>query len=480
MENIGTRVIYSGFWSLGSNWLSKGLGVAKMIILARLLSPLDFGILGLTTFSLNILNVFSETGIEPALIQKDKIGREELDTTWTLSIIRGAVLFVLLFLGGGWIASYFDNDSLTPVLKIMAVTLLLGGCTNIGIIFFQKELAFKKKAILELAADIGGTVSAIVIAFWLRNVWALVAGTIIWGIVKCLFSYRLHDYRPRLYWNWHIVKPFLSFGKYVFWIGVMAFIITNADNALVGKLLGLTMLGFYAMAFNISNMPVTSLTGIMSQVFFPAYAKIKNDPGRIDEAFRKTFEAATIILMPLTTMMIILAPGFTALFLGKKWLPMVPALQVLCIFGLFRGISSLFYPLHLALNRPDIQAKIKSFDLVTFIILVYPLTIKWGILGTSCAMAIIYMINMIMNIAFTFRLIPLRWNRLGASMIVPLFMSFVIIVTAILIQLLKLPFGEMTKFILVMLLCLGIGVLFAVIYRRKLITDIINAMKISS
>lgn len=480
MESLSPKVIRSGFWSLGGNWLSRGLGIIKMIILARLLSPIDFGLFGLATLSIGVMSVFSETGIESSLIQRDKINKDELDTAWTITVIRGLLLFILLFLSSGWFASFFDNPTLKPVLKIMAVVFLLGGCTNIGIVFFQKELEFKKKVILESAADVGGAVVAILLAFWLRNVWALVVGSIVWGIVKCIGSYRLHSYRPKLRWDWPVTKSLLNFGKHIFWISLMTFIITSGDDALVGKLLGLTMLGFYTMAFNISNIPMSSLSGVLSRVFFPAYAKIQSESKRIDEAFRRTFETIILILLPLTSLMIILAPSFTTVFLGEKWLPMVPALQVLFFFGLFRSISSLFYPLHLAVNRPDIQTKIKSLDLVTFLIFVYPLTIKWGIVGTSCAMVIVYLINMIMNITFTFRPIPLSWKRLGASLLVPFFVSFVVIVTSILIQSLKLPIGEIANFILIMVSCLGIGVVLAVICRRKLLTDFIDAMKASA
>ena len=139
MESLSPKVIQSGLWSLGGNWLIRGLGIIKMIILARLLSPLDFGILGLAVLSINALNVFTETGIESALIQRDKIGRAELNTAWTIALLRGIVLFVLLLLSAEWAAFYFDNLALKPVLKVMAVTFLLGGCTNIGIVFFQKK-----------------------------------------------------------------------------------------------------------------------------------------------------------------------------------------------------------------------------------------------------------------------------------------------------------------------------------------------------
>ena len=307
MESLQSKVIRSGLWSLGGNWLSRGLGIIKMIILARLLSPLDFGILGLAILSINTLNVFSETGIESALIQRHKIEKVELDTVWTIKIIRALLLFGLLFLSAGWFASYFNNATLEPVLKVMAVVFLLEGCTNIGIVFFQKEIEFKKKVILELSADVAGFITAISLAFWLRNVWALVLGSIIWGIVKCLGSFRMHLYRPRIRWDWPTTKSLLNFGKHIFWITLMTFIITSADDAIVGKLLGLTMLGFYTMAYNIANIPVHSLTGIIGKISFPAYSTLQKEPRKLRDAFSKIFESVLIILLPLTVLIILLA-----------------------------------------------------------------------------------------------------------------------------------------------------------------------------
>jgi PST family polysaccharide transporter len=386
----------------------------------------------------------------------------------------------LLLLSAEWAAIYFDNLALGPVLKVMAFTFLLSGCTNIGIVFFQKKLEFKKKMILESAADVGGTVVAILLALWLRNVWALVIGSITWATVKCLGSYWLHSYRPQLHWDWHIAAGLLNFGKHIFWISLMAFIITSFDDAIIGKLLGLNMLGFYIMAFNISSIPVSSLSAVLSKVFFPAYAKIHNDSKRIEDAFQRAFETVILVLLPLTSLIIILAHSFTTIFLGEKWLPMVPALQILCFYGLFRCISGLFYPLHLALNRPDIQAKIKSVDLIIFLILIYPLTLKWGIIGTSCAMAVVYLINMIMNIASTYSLIQIKWVKLGASVLVPLLISISFIFIAILMQSLRLPFGEAIRFILILAACFFIGFILTTIYRRKFLADFIDDLKASA
>jgi lipopolysaccharide exporter len=420
MESIRPKVVRSGFWSLGGNWFSRVLGIIKMIILARLLSPLDFGIIGLAILSINALNVFSETGIESALIQRDKIGRPELDTAWTITIIRGLVLFILIFLSAGWIASYFDNMTLKPVLRAMSATFLLGGFTNIGIVYFQKELNFKKKVILDSAADIAGAVSAVFLAFYIRNVWALVAGTIIWVTVKCLGSYWLHPYRPKFSWDWPVAKSLLNFGKHIFWISVVTFIVTSGDDALVGKLLGLTVLGFYTMAYSIANIPVSSLAGIIGKITFPAYSLIEKEPDRLRAAFVHVFEAVFIILLPLTGLIMLLAQDFTLVCLGEKWLPMVPALKILCLLGLFRSISNLFAPVQLAMNKPNIQSRNKTIELLAFVVLVYPFTVKWGLIGASWSVTLVYAISALVNAFHTSRLLSPLGMNLVKTLIFPI------------------------------------------------------------
>ena len=429
MESLSPKVIRSGLWSLGGNWLIRGLGIIKMIILARLLSPLDFGILGLATLSINLLNVFSETGAELALIQRDKIGRNELDTAWTIGLIRGLILFVLLFMSAGWFASYFNNSTLEPVLKLIAVIFLIGGFVNIGLVFFQKELEFNKKVRLDLVSDFSGAVATILLAFWLRNVWALVLGTIFWTIVKCLGSYYMHSYRPKLFWDWSISKSLLNFGKHIFWISIVTFIVTSGDDALVGKLLGLTALGFYTMAYNIANVPVSSLAGIIGKISFPAYSILQKEPVRLCVACGKIIEGALFFLLPLTVLIILQAKDFTQIFLGEKWLPIVPVLKILSLLGFFRGLSNVFAPIHLAVNRPEIQSKNKTIELILFFLLVYPFTVKWGLIGASCAVTAVYLVSAIVNILSSASIVPAFFSILLKASWIPLLSSFALMVS---------------------------------------------------
>lgn len=476
MGSLSPKVIRSGIWSLGGDWLSRGLGLIKMVILARLLLPQDFGILALATLSINTLNVFSETGIESALIQRKKVGDLELNTVWTMAVARGVILFVLLFLGAGWIASYFEQPTLKPVLKMMAIVFLLGGYTNIGIVFFQKELEFKKKVILELAADVAGCVSAILLAFWLRNVWALVLGTIVWGVVKCVGSYVLHSYRPRIHWDWPVARDLLNFGKHIFWITLMTFIITNGDDALVGKALGIAMLGFYTMAYNIANFPVSSVAVIAGRISFPAYSMLQKEPERLKEAFGRVFEAVMIILLPLTGLIFLLARDFTMVCLGNKWLPMVPALRILSLFGILRGLSNLFAALHLAIARPDIQSRNKTIELLAFLALIYPLTVRWGLTGVCWAVTMVYGLSALINAIDTSRLLRPLWMVMARALAFPAALLGVLLVSVGGMMNLIPPAMVAWRFVSAALLAMAIYGGALALFKRQLLRDLINAL----
>ena len=443
-----------------------------MVILARLLSPIDFGILGLATLSINFFTVFSETGIESALIQKDKINRKQLDTAWTIGLVRGLVLCFLLIMSADWLASYFQNSTLASVLKVMAVVCVLGGFVNIGLVYFQRELEFQKKVKLDIMSDFVGAVAAIILAFWLKNVWALVLGSIAWGITKTFGSYFMHPYRPRLFWDLSIAKNLLNFGKHIFWVAIVTFIVTCGDDAIVGKLLGLSALGYYMMAYNIANIPVSSLAGIIGRILFPAFSKLQHEPVRLSEALKKVTELVFIVLLPVTVLIMLLARDFTLIFLGDKWLPIVPALQILSLLGLFRGLVNVFSPVQLALNRPDIQSRNKTLELVILLLLIYPLTNKWGIVGASWTVTLVYFASAIVNILSTAHLIPSFYLLLAKALWFPLIACGVLILSTWWTHSCLNAFGGIVQFTIAGLSGILVYTVATLIIRKNLIKEI--------
>ncbi len=384
-ESLSKKVVRGGMWVFALRFTNRGLGFIRTIILARLLAPEDFGLLGIAMLAIATLETFSQTGFQAALIQKKENVESYLDTAWTVSAIRGVLLFLILFFSAPLVAKFFNSPQATLVIKVIAVSTLLSGFRNIGIIFFQKDLEFNKQFFYELSATLVDLTIAITLAFMLRNVWALVWGGVAANFVRLFMSYVLHPYRPHVRFDKGEFKELFGFGKWVLGSSILIFLITQGDDVFVGKMLGVTALGFYQMAYLISNLPATEITHVISQVTFPAYSKVQNDIQGLGKAYLDVLKLIAFVSIPMAGGIFILAPEFTKIFLGDKWMPMVPAMQVLALWGLIRSIGATQGPIFQAVGKPEILTKMVSIALALLVILIYPFSIRWGILGTSLA-----------------------------------------------------------------------------------------------
>ena len=218
----------------------------------------------------------------------------------------------------------------------------------------------------------------------LRSVWALVFGLLAGNLVRLIVSYFIHPYHPRLSSDWDRAKELFGFGKWILGSSILVFLITQGDDIFVGKLLGVTLLGFYQMAYRISNAPATEITHVISQVTFPAYSKLQENIPKLREAYLKVLQVTAFLSFPIAGLIFVLAPDFTEIFLGEKWMPMVPAMQVLAIWGILRAVGTVG-PVARAVGKPRIAANVQLVQLIVLATLIYSLSVRWGILGTSLA-----------------------------------------------------------------------------------------------
>ena len=385
---LSQRVVKSGFWVFFLRIFNQGFSLLRLIILARILSPNDFGLMGIALLTMSILETFSETGFQQALIQKKEDIKSYLDNAWTVLILRGFVLFVILYFIAPYAAAFFNTPEAKPIIRVIGFSILFQAFTNIGITYFKKELEFNKEFIYQLTGTLADFIVAISAVLILRNVWALVFGSLASSITRCFVSYLIHPYRPRLNFTLEKVKELFSFGKWVLGTNVLIFLIIQGDDILVGKLLGTTALGFYQLAYRISNLPATEITHVISQVTFPTYSKLQDNIPKLREAYLKVLQFTTFLSFPIAGLIFVLAPDFTKIFLGEKWMPMVPAMQVLCIFGVTRSINAIFGTFLQGIGKPAILTKATAIQLIVIIISIYPLTVKMGIIGTSLAVTL--------------------------------------------------------------------------------------------
>ena len=384
-DDLSTRVIKGGMWIFTMRFVGRGLAVVRMIVLARLLAPEDFGLMGIALLSLATLETLSQTGFHAALIQKDTDVRGYLNTAWSISVLRGIFLFLLLWLLAPQISSFFNSENSVSIIRVAAISFLLTGSRNIGMVYLDKNLEMNKKALFELAAIVTNLSVALILAFIYKNVWALVWGDIAANSVRFVLSYYLHPYRPKFHVDKDKVRALFSFGQWVYLSGVLIFLVTKGDDFFVGKMLGAAALGYYQVAFMISNLPTTEISHVISSVTFPAYAKLQSDVGRVHDAYLKVLQVTVFTVMPFAGVLLVLSGELTNIFLGEKWLAIVPVMRVLAVGGLIRAIAATTGPLFHGLGIPAVDTFWQVIRLIVLICTIYPLSIHWGLNGVAMA-----------------------------------------------------------------------------------------------
>jgi lipopolysaccharide exporter len=282
-------------------------------------------------------------------------------------------------------------DSITgvAVLRLLALLMILGALTNPGVILFRKDLNFRKNFGFESACLLTAAVTTIVLAFVLRSVWALVYGRLLGAVLRCLISYRVHPFRPRLMIDRTKAAELWHYGKWVFLTTVVAYFQSYGDNLFVAKFLGPTALGMYVLAYRLSQLPATEITGLLGNLLFPAYARLQHDRPRLRQAYLKVLSVAAVVGIPTAGLIFLLAPDFVHTFLTPEWRPVIPVLQVLAVKGLTHSLHATFGAVYQAVGLPGITTKLQVIRVILLCLLIYPLTARWGVLGTALTVVLI-------------------------------------------------------------------------------------------
>ena len=425
--SLSEKMIKGSFWVFTLRIADRIFNLIKIIIIARLLSPNDFGMFGIALLILSIFGTFTQTGSLSALIQKKGKIESYLNTAWTLGLIRGGLIATLVFFLAKPSALFFATPDTEQILRIIGISIVLESLNNIAVIYLHKELKFQKYFKYQFLGTITDVIVTIIAAFFLKSVWALVLGLLAGNLVRCIMSYIIESYRPKLQFNKSQVRELLKFGKWIAGTSILVFLIIHGDDIFVGKLLGAAMLGFYQMAYKISNTPTTEITLVISHVSFPAYSKLQDNLPKLRDAFMRVLKLTAFISFPLAAFIFILAPEFTLLFLGEKWMPVVPAMRILVMAGAVRSLIASACSIFRAIGKPKIETIWQVIRLSIIVILIYPLTTKYGISGTS---AVILLSTFISGIGFGFealRVANCGIKNLGKLIVLPLLNGIIIV-----------------------------------------------------
>jgi O-antigen/teichoic acid export membrane protein len=386
VEGTADRIIKSGVWAALLNVSDRVLQIIKLIVLARLLSPTDFGLLGIGYLTLGAMRKMSQLGIEQELIQREEtIARSSLDTAWLLKIFRGAALFVVAFVAAPVIAEFFGEPRATNVIRVLGVVPLVVGLENPAIVYFQKDLEFHKEFGLNMSKSVSDVVLSIILAVLLGNVWALVFGALAGNVVRTLVSYAAHEYRPRISFEMSDARQIIGYGKWITGGSIIIFFTTQGDDAFMGWFFTATTLGYYQVAYRFGKAPATEVTQVLTRVLFPAFSELQENRSGTSELFLKSVRLTSFLSVPMAVGIFLVAPVFVESVLGAQWRPATVLLQIVAVHGLVTSIGSISGTVVMARGRPDLRTKWQTLNFVVLFASIYPFALYWGPAGAAAA-----------------------------------------------------------------------------------------------
>ncbi len=368
--------------------VTRILAYAKIAVLARILTPAQFGIFGIASIVLAFIEMLTETGINVFLVQSKRPMDSYINSAWVISIIRGTVISLILILICPFIVIFFNSPDAYNVILLMSIVPFLRGFINPAVVNFQKELQFNKEFWFRSSIFLFDTLVTIGIALATQSVYSLVWGLIFGVIVEIILSFIVIRPIPRLQFHWKDLKEIFHAGKWVTAYGVFNYAAQELDKVIVGKYLGATPLGLYQMAYRISTLPITEVTDVVSKVVFPVYAKIEGDKARLKKAFFKSTVITAFGTLLLGTVILLFPKEIVLILLGDKWLAAIPILQLLAVYGVSRAISGSASALFLGIGRQNYVTVTTFTRLLALLFLLYPAVKNFGINGAAIAVTV--------------------------------------------------------------------------------------------
>ncbi len=390
----------------GMDIFSKLLGSITLIVLARLLLPADFGIIAIVYLLLGGINLFSELGFGDAIIQRRDRIEESVNTGFTINLILSGFLFVAIIILAPLWAAFYNDSNITHVTWVLAISILLTSFSFVPSVRLRKDLMFKKFAVTGIVSELSNSCITIYLAFAGWGYWSLVYGGMVSTIVKLLLLYKVSPWKPKIIFDKQIAKELFKYGKHIFAANIIIFINTNVDRAMGGKLIGLTALGYYLMAFQWSTFS-KRIMGISEKVMFPTYAKIQGDIPKLKRGYLDTLKYVSMLTFPISLGVFTIAPEFVVVVLGEKWVPAIMPMQILCFYGLFESLSGTTGSVFAAVGKPKILRDLAALRMILLLLFIYFLTFFGGLTGLCLATTIAVVLSAIPSIYYLLQVLDI-------------------------------------------------------------------------
>jgi O-antigen/teichoic acid export membrane protein len=316
-DQLGRHMFRGSAWTIAVRWCVRVLGLANTVILARLLTPADYGIVTIGTMIVGLVEVFGQAGQNSAIVRHPKPSREHYDSAWTLSLLFGLGLGAVVWLLTPITIAYFHEPRAKLVVEVLAFRTMLTGAANVGVLNFRRNLQFNKQFIYNLTPFVVSSIVTLSSALYFRNYWALVVGILSWNIASVLLSYLMEPFRPRICFS--KIGEIWSFSFWLLFKNIGTYFSDTIDQMAIGRFGGSAQMGRYHVAVDLASSPSAELVGPVTSTLFPVMATVQHDREKRRELYLTVLYYTALICTSTAIGVALVADDMVDFVLGPQW-----------------------------------------------------------------------------------------------------------------------------------------------------------------
>lgn len=391
--SIKNKTISGLKWSFTDNMVNQAIHFVIGLVLARLLSPTEYGIIGMAMVFMAVSETFIDSGLSQALIRKQDCSDADYNTMFYTNIALGVATFLIVFFAAGAISRFYDNPDLYLLTRVMAINLIINSFGMVETAMLTRQVDFKRQTKITLIANVSSGIIGIVLAFIGFGYWSLAIRTLCQNSFRVLLLHYTSSWKPKLIYSIQSLKEMLGFGVKLLISGLIARIYQEIYKLVIGKYFSATELGFYTRAEQFKNLPSTNIQNTTDRVTYPILSSMVGDDKKLKAGYKKLIKLMFYITSTLMLLMIINAREIVLILIGEQWAPSIDYLKIICISGML-------YPLH-SLNLNMLKAKGRSDLFLRLEIIKKIMVIPVIVIGIQFGM-IVLLWSMVFNSFFAY------------------------------------------------------------------------------
>lgn len=440
--NLKEKTISGFAWSFIESIIGQGITFFVGIILARLLSPKEFGLIGMLIIFISISQLLIDSGFSHALIRKQNCSQQDYSTVFYFNIVLGISLYFLLFIASNAISVFFHEPTLKPLIRVLGLAIIINSFTIIQNVLLTKEINFKLQTKTSIVSFFISGIISIYMAYTGWGVWSLVALTLLKYSINSVLLWFANRWKPAWNFSKKSFTELLAFSGKLFVTQLIDTLYRNLYYVIIGKYFTAAELGYYTRAEQFQSLPSANLQGVIGRVSYPVLATLQNNAPRLRDTYKKLIRSTMLITFVLMLGMAASAESMVLSLVGEKWEPCIIYLQLLCFVGIFYPLSALNLNMLYVKGRSDLALRIEIVKKVLWIP-VFVLAVLFGIKVMILSMIILSVIASFLNSYWSGRLIGYSFfeqvKDISPSFLIALTMSLVVLVEGFIIPLPAFP-----------------------------------------